>query len=120
MNENDYRTRRHFFGWALVAFLGVIAALVALSWVFYQPATTTGRFWFPFGGFFVVFWIIGIFWVLRFFLWPWRWGYYSRRHYWRYHDDAYYILRERYAKGEITKELYEQMMRDLELHSQNS
>ena len=28
-------------------------------------------------------------------------------------DDAYYILQARYAKGEITKEQFEQMMRDL-------
>src|SRR5574341_1450171 len=41
------------------------------------------------------------------------------RRYWRYGDDAYYILRERYARGEITKEQFEQMMRDLQQHSQS-
>jgi len=31
-------------------------------------------------------------------------------------SDAREILRERYAKGEITKEQFEQMMRDLKEH----
>src|SRR6266705_6274815 len=45
------------------------------------------------------------------------WGYRGR--YWRYQDQSYYIIRERYAKGEITKEQLEQMMRDLQQHGTN-
>ena len=40
------------------------------------------------------------------------------RRYWRYGDQAYYILRERYARGEITKDQLDQMMRDLQQHNQ--
>ena len=43
------------------------------------------------------------------------WGYQRRYGWWRY-DGASQILRERYAKGEITKEQFDQMMRDLEGH----
>ena len=75
---------------------------------------------FPFGLFFGFFWIFSIFWFVRWLFFPWRWGY-SRR-YWGwgggYGDRAYYILRERYARGEITKDQYDQMVRDLQQHGQ--
>ncbi|MFL6308369.1 MAG: SHOCT domain-containing protein [Nitrososphaera sp.] len=43
---------------------------------------------------------------------PWRWGegYYS---YGYPNRDAESVLKERYAKGELTKEQFEQMMLDL-------
>jgi putative membrane protein len=47
--------------------------------------------------------------------WPWRGGYYSYRH--RQSADAASIVRERYAKGEITKEQFDQVMRDLRQES---
>lgn len=46
--------------------------------------------------------------------WGWRGGY--SRGYWRgqgYYGGATEILRQRYAKGEITKDQFDQMMRDL-------
>ncbi|HYB92573.1 MAG TPA: SHOCT domain-containing protein [archaeon] len=33
---------------------------------------------------------------------------------WRHHSEAFEILRSRYAKGEITKEQYLEMMKNLE------
>lgn len=69
-------------------------------------------FFFPFG--FLFFFFI-IFALGRLLFWPWGWGW--RRGYWHHHDGAGEILRERYAKGEITKEQFDQMMRDLEQHS---
>lgn len=41
---------------------------------------------------------------------PGRWSWYANR------DEAAEILRVRYARGEITKEQFEAMMRDLEAH----
>lgn len=123
MNENEYRDQRHrhhfYYGWALIAFLGLIATIATVSWVFFRPLPGTGPYYFfPFGGFFAIFWIIGIFWALRWFFWGGRWGYHYPRHYWRHYDDAHYILRERYARGEITKDQYDQMMRDLQTPNQ--
>jgi len=68
-------------------------------------------------------WVSGIFslfflfWAVSWFFRPWGWGWGYRRKYgwWRY-DGASQIIRERYAKGEITKEQFDQMMRDLEGH----
>ncbi len=71
-------------------------------------------FFYPFGLFFGFIFLFLIFGVLRWVLWPrpWGWGYGHR--YSRYNDRAYYILRERYARGEITKDQYDQMVRDLQ------
>ena len=68
--------------------------------------------------------LIGFFFLI-FFVFGWAWFPSSRR-YWRQRyrgyyapdeDDAVQLLRQRYARGEITKEQLEQMTRDLEQHS---
>ena len=72
---------------------------------------------FPFGFFAVIFLF---FFVGRWFFWGWRGGY--GRGYWRqygnyyYHGDAIQILKQRYARGEITKDQFDQMMKDLQAH----
>ncbi|QQG49500.1 MAG: SHOCT domain-containing protein [archaeon] len=68
-------------------------------------------YFFPFGFFFFVFFI---FLIARFAFFPWGWGYRSGR--WHHRDEAGEILRERYARGEITKDQFEQMSKDLEQH----
>jgi putative membrane protein len=70
-----------------------------------------GWIWPIFGIIFFV-WIFG--WAFSWVWWPSR--RYYRRRYW-YGDDAREILRQRYARGEITKDQFEQMMRDLEQHA---
>ena len=68
-------------------------------------------FFFPFGIFFL---FIVLFFVSRLIFWPMGWGW--RRRYWYGYGDAREILRQRYARGEITKEQFDQMNRDLEQH----
>lgn len=80
-----------------------------------------GTFSFPFDSWWNLIWIFFVvFWIFPwFFGWGWwGWGGYRYRRWYRYNDDAYEILKQRYAKGEITKEQFDQMIRDLEQHSQ--
>ena len=123
--------RRFGFLWIWGLGTAAIAALVgAIAYHAGQTATVVttapggseviyrgydGFGFFPFG-FFGFFWIFAVFWFIRWAFWPWR-GYGPRRS-WRYGDQAYYILRERYARGEITKEQFDQMTRDLQQHNQ--
>ena len=117
MNENDWSWRhpRNIVAWAIAASLILVAASITLSLLFF-PRFAPGPFYpfFPFGGFFVFFWIFAIFWLLRWFVWPWG-GYHPRR-YWRSRDESYSILRERYARGEINQDQFDEMMRNLEQH----
>lgn len=54
-----------------------------------------------------------VFVALRWALHP-HWYYYGHPHGYIYHSNEYAVLRMRYARGEITKEQYEQMLRDLD------
>jgi len=77
---------------------------------YYYPHPFFG-FFFPFGFFIFIF---ILFFAFRWLFFPWRGRYYGR---WWYHQgEAEEILRQRYAKGEITKDQFDQMMRDLEQH----
>jgi putative membrane protein len=118
---NDYPHRRHIFGWIL---LGLLALFVVGSLVIFGLSVATGHlvlpFYRPLGFFFFfpigfLFFIFIVFIVLRLAFWGswwgWRGGY--RRGYW---GDPKEILRMRYARGEITKEQFDQMLRDLDEH----
>ena len=119
-----YNERRWHVGHAIrLGFLAVfgvfVAAMIYFMFVVYpnSPAGTLPMY--PFWGFgwiWVFFGFFLLFGLLRFAFWGPRWGwggYY--RHYGTYgrENEAYHILRERYAHGEITKDQYEAMMRDL-------
>jgi putative membrane protein len=115
--NGDYegQHRRHFFG-RLV--LGIIAALILGSVLLFLigfffgfvPFLVFRPFvLFPLG--FLIF-ILFLFVIVRFAFWGWgwrRWGGY-RSSYWL---DSKEILRQRYARGEISKEQFDQMMRDI-------
>ena len=117
------RRRGHALAFVALGIIVVLIGIALFSGLFVLPGLAVGPgyyypFYFPFGwigvflGFFLVFGLV------RALFWPWGWGGYRRRYYYRYgHDDAYRILRERYARGEITKEQLDQMTRDLDQHS---
>ena len=98
----------------LLLLLIVALVFAGIGRLFYVPATMPyygGWFFFPFG---FLFFLFIIFLVGRLIFWPWGWGW--RRGYWYHHDEAGEILRQRYARGELTKEQFDQMMRDLAQH----
>jgi len=113
MENGHYRRngQRWTLVWVGVFLVAIAAAVVARLLV--QPV---GYPWYPFGfgWIWIPFAFFFLFFVLRWFFWPWGWGY--GRGYWT-GDDAYSILRERFARGEITKEQFEQMSRDLQGHA---
>jgi len=107
-----------------IVVFGILAVIVASTIyfglslghaVFFAPHV----FAFPFFGFGFVFFgviIFALFLGLIFRSFRWRRGHYSGR--WGYYgyDSAMDSLRQRYARGEITREQFEQMAGDLEKH----
>jgi len=96
---------RSMLGTLLMLPIGLIIMVFVLLYFL-----TSGRGYFP-GELLLIFVVLffGLFVVRSLF---WR----SRRKYWREHlgrNDPIRILRQRYARGEITKEQYDQMLRDL-------
>ena len=111
---------RRWIAWGFIGLLVLFGVGIAASLILFALRGSGSSFgFFPFFGF-------GFGWIFFFlfflFFWGMRWwggwggGWYGRP-YWRYRDDAHAILRTRYARGEITKEQFEQMMRDLEQHA---
>ena len=89
---------------AVVGFLTVGAAGAApWPWWGFFP-------WFPFVGIGIFFGFLFLFGVFRWGAGPRAWGYDRDR------DDSRAILRERYARGEITREQFNEMRRDLDEH----
>lgn len=108
---NDENRVRRYVTWAVLGLIVVSGIAIVASLVIPWGAGGYHRPFFPFWGIGGILVIIAVFWVARWFFWPrGRWGYGQYRY---YGDSAQDILRQRYAKGEITKEQYEQMMRDL-------
>ena len=98
--------------------MAAIFFLGAALFHYYYPAGVPyygypgfGWWFFPFGFFFF---LIFVFFIFRVVFWGWWVGWGWRRRYWYGYGDAREIVRQRYARGEITKEQFEQMSRDLE------
>jgi len=109
------RSNRPLTRWLLlpiIAILSILGIVIVAGLYFTSP--NVYPFWFPFPFFPLVLIpvFILIFFGFRFFFWGcWGWG--RSPYYGQYFDPALVTLRERYAKGEITKEQLEQMARDL-------
>jgi putative membrane protein len=119
--------RKSNIKWFLVPVLIVIVIAAALTGLYLyfnntSPSTYYGPHYFgrwpgwPFFGFgwlFIPLILFLIFFGLRWFVWGgcgWARGcWYHRQHY----DPALEILRERFARGEITKEQFDDMLRNL-------
>jgi uncharacterized membrane protein len=119
-----YDARRwHRADWVRLGFLVVFAVLVAaaLYYRFTVAPTMNGiphfGWWFRFGGFWIFIGVFLFFGLARRAFWgPRLWG--GERHgygsgWYGRADEAFRIVRERYARGEITKDQYDAMMRDL-------
>jgi putative membrane protein len=109
-----------YVAWGLVGLIILVGVSIATSLIFFA-FRSSGSFYplfsffpFHFGLFGGIFLIFIIFLVARLLFWP-RTKYYLNSNS-QHRIDAREILRERYAKGEITKEQFEQMMRDLKEH----
>ena len=108
----------------LITVAVLILVPLVLSAIFYVLKPTGGAF--PFMGyyrfpfFFPFGWIFGFLILLMLFRWIfWPWGWRSRRRHGGYRDE-YHILRVRYARGEITKDQFDQMTRDLQESNQKT
>jgi putative membrane protein len=120
MTQSNYDSSRRWVPFPVLAAVGV--ALVAIGvWLYANDPSALstasppwyGWPWFPFGWFFFIPIFFLIFFAFRWYFWGgWWWGQ-GAGYRWGY-DASHEILRERYAKGEITKERFEQMMRDLD------
>ena len=126
VENRRFRTRSPF-GWGVVALIAILAILIVSGLAFgaARAASAPAAVGYPYYGFFpfgfvffpfgFIFFFFIVFFVFRFLFWGWGgWGRY--RWYGYYRGEPAEIVKERYARGEITKEQFEQMMRDLEQH----
>ena len=115
------KKRRGFFRWIFAGIfalllLGLVFGFLAFAGVFGHfapgPYYDGPFFFFPIGFFIFIFLIFAVF---RFAFWGWGWrrGYYHG--YWGGNggSGALEILDQRYARGDITKEQYDQMKNDI-------
>ena len=117
MNDQESKSLGRYVAWGLLGLIILVGASIVTSVIFFVYRSS-GTFYpsFPFPFFPFHFGFIGIILLLLIIFWVARWNGRSRSASYLYHDKADEILRERYAKGEITKEQFEQMIQDLKQH----
>ena len=111
-SNREFRRNSWIVAWIPLIVVAAIVSLFSFAYFFggFSPTNYTPFYFFPWW-IFVPFFFFGLF----FFAFRGRcgggywWG--SRGH---YYDAALEVLRERFARGEITKEQYEQMRKDLQ------
>jgi len=118
--DQDWSRHRRFIGRGIVGLLLLVGIAIVIGVVVRAVVPGAGFgffpfFFFPFGFFLFIFFL---FFVVRGLFWGWGgWGWHGYPMYGRYgygyHDGAAEILRRRYASGEITKDQFDQMMRDI-------
>ncbi|MDG6920304.1 MAG: SHOCT domain-containing protein [Nitrososphaerota archaeon] len=121
--ESPYRGMR-WVGWVILALVLVAAVAFFGMMVAYGNRVPMMNFGYPYYGWFFfplgfVFFVIFAMVIFRLVFWGFGGGGWRQRY--RYgsgygYGDAREILRQRYARGEITKDQFEQMMKDLEQH----
>ena len=114
--------RRPAWHWAVLGVAIAVIVILVVALILIASGTIAfggsgARPYYPFwGGFFLVFILIWVcFFVIRITLWGGRrggYGYYGRQH-GMHRDPAVMAARQRYARGEITREQYDQIMTDL-------
>jgi putative membrane protein len=112
MNDQESAGVKRYVAWGLVGLIILVGVSIATSVIFFVSRSPVAFYpLFPFFPFHFGF--LGIILLLFIIFWVTRWNGRSRRAYSDYHRDPHDILKERHAKGEITKEQLEQMRRDL-------
>lgn len=111
---NMDNSRRRIIGPVIGGLIILLLVGIFVRPFFFTAPRLYGYYYYPrpFFLFFPIIFIMLIFFAARWFFWGWGW----RRGYYRgygHHIDATEILKQRYAKGEITKEQFDQMMKDL-------
>jgi putative membrane protein len=111
----EFSNTRSSGRWVLtpVLFVAAFAIVIGASAYFNTTSSQSYGWWpgAPFGWFLFIPLFFIVFFALRFYWWgPWGgggWWYYRG-------DSAMDILRERFARGEITREQFEQMKKDIQ------
>jgi uncharacterized membrane protein len=106
--DRQFRRMRQSGTWILAAVIIVVASLAIIAALFgrFSPPSYPPFFFFFGWGIFVPLFFFGFFFFFR--SWGYRWWDSSA-----YYDPALETLRQRFARGEVTKEQYEQIRKDL-------